>query len=247
MKKNVIRLFIIVILIILLYSIISIGYNKLKKYVEQKEQERFELYLSNINALKDDIVLLKRTNDSIFYQYTAVSGDLNDIQRLIESGELNQNDKEYLKRIKELSGLVANINGKIDAMGKDISTLKEGSDKGIVNGDSITYKRGSILNFSSDTGRLKWNAFTKLDSDSYMELNWKYSVGINADFVKEKDRIKVNLSMDDPNAVFGSQKAFYYDPKDDMSKYEKWLYKNRKWLRPLTYGATFFVGVYLAK
>lgn len=238
------RIILVLGLIILVLGLISFhGCEREKKLVRSVKQ-----YERNIAALNDSVKVIIKDKNSVTFGEAAVVGDIKDITKSAAFKQLTEEKQRFYLDLVHTKGLLAAA--EIQLSKKDsIKETKDVTNISTSKGDSITFKKGSIVNYCEDdtAKRLKWFADITVQNPFVFNFNYQYDLKINTEFKTNKDKsVVVNYKVNDPELKAISANSFTIPFEDQRTKWEKFMDKTYKVGFFVLPPAAFIGGLYLA-
>lgn len=232
---------------IMLAVILGLVFLNLKQCNDKKDMKnKNNIYLSNLEALKDTIRIEKNKNGEIQYSKAAL---------IAENGSLKELNSELHEEVKKQKGKVIYIQSSNGTITKDTShqihgtvkvindTTFEISDSLTINYDSNNYKKFLVVTtISVDSNRKVKVLKTNLKKD---DLGFNLVTGLK----EENGKLRIFMKSDYPNLQFTKIDGALIDPK--KSDVIRSFFPNKKWGLGIQGGyginsqfrAGFYVGV----
>ncbi len=234
-----------VIFIVIIILLCMFGYMQYSK--NQDSEKRMANYESAIRALGDSIRVSVKDGIST-YAKLAPEIDINELTKSEYFKTLSADQQKFYNKLSEMKGLLAASNAKLEKQGEMIASLTATNVGGVIEGDSLKFKRGTELAFNEqDTAKkMQWTAKMKLDSNIDFKLDYKYKFDILTTFERLKDKsIEVKWNINDPDLKVTAMNNFIIPQEQKKTKFGRWLDKNSKVLRIVGGSALFVGGGYL--
>lgn len=236
MKKDLIYIIIILCLIVLAVF----GFNKINNL-----SNKFENYENTINALNDSISV-NIENGIKTYSKKTPEIDINDLINSEYFKTLDESTKNYYNELHKIKRLLAANKAELEVVKSLNQTI---NNVGVINNDSITFKRKTVLKFGEKdtTKHLQWNSNITLDDSIKFNFDYDYKFEVATTFERQKDKsILVKYKLDDPDIKINKINSFIIPPEQANTKIGKWYNKNKKAINITTHIVAFGAGIYTA-
>ena len=203
--------------------------------------EKFDEAIASIN---DKLVKVVDAQGDTAFQKRAAEYNLKELVNSESFKSLSEENKKFYQELTKVKGLIASANATISAQSELIKSL------GYTTGTTVTktevcFKKGSVQVISDSTKALKFTHALTFGDKLKSDFKYEYKATIQTSFIRNKDKsISVQYKLDDPDATVTKGQAFII-PQEDRTKWQKFMDKNGRWIRPVAIGAAFVGGGYL--
>lgn len=210
-----------------------------------------EKFDESIAAINDKLTKVVDASGDTAYQKRAVEYSLKELINSEAFKNLSEENKKFYQELSKMKNVIAASNATISAQAEIIKNLSYGS--GVTVTDSnVCYKKGSTQVIEDSTKALHFTHTLTFGNTLKTDFKYKYQATIQSTFVRNpKDKsILVQYKLDDPDATVLAGQAFII-PQEDRTRWQKFMDKNGRWIRPVALGAAAagggFIGYKLAK
>jgi len=204
--------------------------------------EKFDNYENTISALNDSIhVTIK--NGITEYSKKTPEIYLDEFIKSETFKSLSADQKKYYTELSKIKGLISATNAELQKQGTDLAALK-GFNPGVIVGDSISYKLGTILPFAQEdtTKALKWSGELVIDKKPLFKLTYDYKFNVMTTFERNKDKsIVVKYKINDPELKINNMMNYVIPAEQKRTKIGRWIEKNKTSIYA-TVGSALFLG-----
>lgn len=246
MKTTIDSLIIAIIVILLILLLLWMGKPYIKQALLGEVLEKQERLYHNIEALKDSVQLVRRTTDSVVYKTKGLEATEREIKQLLENQPMSDEQRKWLKEIKETKSLVSSIRGKFVSIDSVLQSISGDTISGVtLTDDSVHIKKGTKLEFTDIQPPMTWDAKLLVDDTMGFSLDYRYTLDFEIQHTRKDDgSIDVIFSANDPNLNLGELNS-YTIPVEQRTAFERWIRNNKRWVYPLAGGIVFGTGVYV--
>lgn len=203
------------------------------EYYNMKNNAKNQIanYENTIKALNDTITHTKTKDGKDVYSQAAAEMNL---KALVESEyfkTLSADQQQFFSELKKVKGLLSATQAELRKQGELMGSIAEGKNPGNVNGDSIAFKLGTVLNFAETdtTKKLQWKASLTIGKKIDFKLPYDYNFNIKTDFVRKKDKsIIVSYTLDDPELQVVKMMNYTIPKEEKLTRIGRWVDKNKK-------------------
>lgn len=204
---------------------------------------KFDNYENTIKALNDSIHV-KLENG--FATYSKAAPEI-DLKTLVESEyfkTLAEDQKKFYTELNKVKGLIAASKAELQKHGEMIASMTATSVGGVVQGDSVSFKKGTEIPLAETdtTKKMQWTGKVLIGDSVKFKMDYDYKFSILNTFERQPDKsIVVKWKLDDPDLKVNAMQNFIIPQEQKKTKFGRWLEKNKMPLR-IVGGSLLFVG-----
>lgn len=173
-----------------------------------------------IAALNDSLKRTVNAKGDTVWQQQVASYDLKDLMNSETYKSMSKENKEYLKKLNEVKGLLAQAEYRLTAQDSIISSLGY-KDTVNVSKDLICYKKGYVLEIAKSKDNLSFVHQIGFKNNIESNLQYTYRIDIQTTFTKDKKGMMlVEHHTSDKNASFTNGHS-YLTPLPEKTWWEK--------------------------
>ncbi len=198
----------------------------------------------SIAAINDTLKKTVNSQGDTVFTKRAVEFALNGLVNSESFKSLSDDQKKFYTELQKVKGLLASSQATINSQAEIIKNLSYGSGTTVTATD-VCFKKGSTQTITDSTKALHFSHTLTFGDKLKSDMKYTYDATIKTSFIRNKDKtITVEYSLDDPNANMKNGQA-YIIPQEDRTKWQKFMDKNGRWIRPVVIGVAFSGGTYV--
>lgn len=217
----------------------------IKQCNKSKEQEaKYEKFDQSMAAINDSLKKTVNAQGHTVFTKKAVEFALKGLLESEGFKSLSEENKKFYQELQKVKGLIASSQATINAQAEIIKNLSYG--QGVTVTDSnVCFIKGSSQTIEDSTKALNFKHTLTFGNTLKSDFKYTYKAKIQTSFIRNKDKsIRIEYKLDDPDAIMTDGQAFII-PQEELTKYQKFILKNGRWLKPITYSLTAITGGYI--
>lgn len=203
-----------------------------------------EKFDQSIAAINDTLKKVRNANGDTVFQKRVAEYNLKALLTSESFKSLSIDNQKFYLELTKVKGLIASSQATINSQAEIIKNLSY--DKGtVITDSSICFKKNSTKVIGDSTTSLKFKHTLTFGDKLGSDFKYTYNAKVQTSFIRNKDKtITIEYKIDDPNANVINGQAFIV-PIIELTKLQKFMEVNGRWVRPVVLSATTFGGVYM--
>lgn len=210
----------------------------------KEEKVKYEKFDQSLSAINDSLKKTINAQGDIVFTKKAVEFSLKELLNSEGFKSLSEENKKFYQELQKVKGLIASSQATLNAQAEIIKNLSYGQGATVTD-SSVCFTKGSSQVIEDSTKALNFKHTLTFGNTLKSDFKYSYKAKIQTSFIRNKDKsIRIEYKLDDPDATMTDGQAFII-PQEELTKYQKFMLKNGRWIRPITYGLTAVGGAYV--